>query len=69
MLNKKKKKSLVLRDINIDLNPENVKPASSDYIPLLQSNAFFAIVTSPPKLLQLLKLLLTIFLQTVTNQS
>ena len=49
MLNKKKKKCLVLGDINIDLNPENVKPASSDYIHLLQSNAFFLLITSPTR--------------------
>ena len=47
MLNKTKKKCLVLEDIN--LNPENVKPASCDYIRLLQSNAFFSLVTSPTR--------------------
>ena len=49
MLNIKKKKCLVLGDINIDLNPKNVKPASSDYIHLLQSNAFFSLTTSPTR--------------------
>ena len=44
-----KKKCLVLGDINIDLNPENVKPAASDYIHLLQGNAFFSLITSPTR--------------------
>ena len=47
MLNKKKKKFIVLGDININLNPENVKPAFSDNIHLLRSNAFFSLITSP----------------------
>ena len=33
--------------VNIDLHPENVQPASSDYIHLLQRNAFFSLITSP----------------------
>ena len=47
MLNKKK--CLFLGDINIHLNPENVHPASSDYIHLLQSSAFFSLNTSPTR--------------------
>ena len=46
MLSKKKKKCLVLGDINIDLSCENVKPASFVYIHLLQSNSFFSLITS-----------------------
>ena len=49
MLNIKKKKCLVLGDINIDLNPKNVKPAFSDCIHFLQSNAFFSLTTSPTR--------------------
>ena len=49
MVNKKKKKCLFLGDINIDLDPKNAKPASSDYIHLLQSNAFYSLITSPTR--------------------
>ena len=53
MLKKKKKKDLVLGDINIDLNSGNVQPACSDYIHLFQSNAFFHKLCRQPELLQL----------------
>ena len=49
MLNKKKKKCLFWGDININLNPENVQLASSDYIHLLQNSAFFSLNTSPTR--------------------
>ena len=45
----KNNKAFIIGDINLDLNADNITSSGSDYLKMLQSHAFFPIITKPTR--------------------